>query len=158
MNRAGGNLCRSWRGRAGAVLALLPGLAAAILWQPGGAGAQTHAGHGAGAAAAGIEPAAVVLPPLDGAEVIGQRVFAAKCAACHAASLTGVEGAGPPLLHPYYVPGHHSDTAIENAVRHGAPAHHWTFGDMPPVKGLTGADIAAVIAYVRAVQQANGIR
>lgn len=47
--------------------------------------------------------------------------------------------------------------AIAMAVRNGVRAHHWNFGDMPPVRGLTEADVKAVTAYVRAVQRASGI-
>jgi len=145
------------RRRALAVLVLVATIASAVALHPAPLGAQMHA-HGAGDQTSGIDPADVVIPPLEGAQAYGGRVFAAKCVACHGDVLTGVEGAGPPLLHDFYVPGHHSDGAIEAAVRRGAPAHHWPFGDMPAVKGLTGADIAAVIGYIRSVQQANGIR
>ncbi len=145
------------RHRALAGLALVATIAGAVALRPGPVGAQMHA-HGAGDQTVGIDPADVVIPPLEGAQAYGARVFAAKCVACHGELLTGVEGAGPPLLHDFYVPGHHSDGAIEAAVRRGAQAHHWPFGDMPAVKGLTGADIAAVIGYIRSVQQANGIR
>ncbi|MCU9847743.1 cytochrome c [Defluviimonas sp. WL0024] len=100
---------------------------------------------------------AVVMPDLAGELVAGQRGFAAKCASCHGEALTGVEAKGPPLLHPYYEPGHHGDEAFVRAVRQGARAHHWSFGDMAPVEGLTDADIAAITGYVRAVQKANGI-
>jgi len=44
---------------------------------------------------------------------------------------------------------------------HGlAPAgvRHWRFGDMPPVEGLSRRDVAAIVAYVRELQRANGIR
>lgn len=146
------------RRRALAVLVLVATIAGAVALRPGPVGAQMHTGHGAGDRTAVIDPTDVVIPPLEGAQLYGGRVFAAKCVACHGDLLTGVEGAGPPLLHDFYVPGHHSDGAIEAAVRRGAPAHHWPFGDMPAVKGLTGADIAAVIGYIRSVQQANGIR
>jgi len=145
------------RHRALAGLVLVATVAGAAALRPAPVGAQMHA-HGAGDQTAVIDAADVVIPALEGAQLYGGRVFAAKCVACHGDVLTGVEGAGPPLLHDFYVPGHHSDGAIEAAVRRGAPAHHWPFGDMPAVKGLTGADIAAVIGYIRAVQQANGIR
>ena len=115
------------------------------------------AGEGPAAGGGAMAPADVILPELSGALLAGQRGFAAKCASCHGVGLTGVEGAGPPLLHSYYEPGHHGDGAFFVAVRNGVRAHHWGFGNMPPVAGLTDADIAAITAYVRAVQKANGI-
>ncbi|MEE9388504.1 MAG: cytochrome c, partial [Paracoccaceae bacterium] len=35
--------------------------------------------------------------------------------------------------------------------------HHWRFGSMPPVEGLTDGDVAMVVDYVRTLQRANGI-
>lgn len=60
-------------------------------------------------------------------------------------------------MHIYYESGHHADFAILRAVRQGVKAHHWTFGDMASVKGLTDADIAAITRNLRELQRANGI-
>ena len=70
---------------------------------------------------------------------------------------SGIEGKGPPLVHKYYHPGHHGDAAFFQAARNGVRSHHWRFGDMPPVKGLTDADIKAIVRYVRELQKENGI-
>jgi hypothetical protein len=43
------------------------------------------------------------------------------------------------------------------AARQGSRAHHWSFGDMPPVPGVSDAELADIIAFVREVQHANGI-
>jgi hypothetical protein len=43
------------------------------------------------------------------------------------------------------------------AVKNGVRAHHWRFGDMPPVDGLTQSDVMNIVAYVRELQRANGI-
>ena len=44
------------------------------------------------------------------------------------------------------------------AARNGVRAHHWPFGNMPPVEQpLTDGELAAIIAYVRELQRANGI-
>lgn len=94
---------------------------------------------------------------LDPLAETGARIFTAVCAECHGASAGGHEGKGPPLVHRIYEPSHHADEAFQRAVAHGVRSHHWPFGDMPPVKGLTRADVAAVLAWVRAVQRANGI-
>ena len=64
---------------------------------------------------------------------------------------------GPPLVHAIYRPGHHADVAFELAVRRGARAHHWRFGDMPPQPTVTATDIGQITHYVRLLQQANGI-
>jgi mono/diheme cytochrome c family protein len=56
-----------------------------------------------------------------------------------------------------YEPSHHGDAAFAFAVRQGVPAHHWQFGDMPPQAGVSDADIANIVAYVRALQTASGI-
>ncbi|NND85400.1 MAG: hypothetical protein HKN46_09655, partial [Acidimicrobiia bacterium] len=42
------------------------------------------------------------------------------------------------------------------AARNGVRAHHWTFGDMAPVEGLTDADLEAIVAFVREQQRVNG--
>ena len=64
---------------------------------------------------------------------------------------------GPPLVHPYYAPGHHADAAFYQAVRVGVTAHHWHFGDMPPRPEVSMDQVGRILAYVRALQRANGI-
>ena len=72
--------------------------------------------------------------------------------------LAGQEGIAPPLVHRIYEPSHHGDMAFVLAARNGVRAHHWPFGDMPPVgQPLTDGELAAIIAYVRELQRANGI-
>ncbi|MDZ4134521.1 MAG: cytochrome c [Paracoccaceae bacterium] len=108
-------------------------------------------------AAKGAPLVQVVLPELQGDAVIGARVFEAKCAACHGNNGTGVDGAGPPLIHKIYEPSHHGDAAFLAAAQNGVRAHHWKFGNMLPIKAITRAEVGMVVAYIRAVQQANGI-
>jgi cytochrome c len=101
---------------------------------------------------------AVVLPPsLSEPEEIGKRGYDAVCAACHGANGQGRDGIAPPLVHRIYEPSHHGDMAFLLAVRQGVRAHHWQFGDMPPIAGLTDDDVTKIVAYVRALQRANGI-
>ena len=88
---------------------------------------------------------------------IGERAFNAKCAACHGTNAAGREGKGPPFVHKIYEPNHHSDMAFVVAAKNGVRSHHWRFGNMPPVKGVTDADVKAITAYVRALQKENGI-
>lgn len=101
--------------------------------------------------------AEVSRPELAGEAEMGARAFTAFCASCHGETAGGLAGKGPPLIHRIYEPGHHGDGAIMAAVRNGSRAHHWPFGDMPPVEGITDAEIGSIIAFIRAVQKANGI-
>ncbi|MCB1341878.1 MAG: cytochrome c [Pseudooceanicola sp.] len=112
----------------------------------------------AGGALAGAPLVEVQLPDGLGPEAtIGKSVYTAKCAVCHGANAAGQAGTAPPLIHRIYEPSHHGDEAFQRAAALGARAHHWRFGDMPPVKGLTRGDVAMVIAYIREMQRANGI-
>lgn len=88
---------------------------------------------------------------------IGKTAFDAKCAACHGADADGQVGVAPPLIHKIYEPSHHGDESFQRAVAQGVRAHHWRFGDMPPVDGLTRGDVQVIVAYIREVQRANGI-
>lgn len=88
---------------------------------------------------------------------IGQKAFNAICAACHGVNAAGQNGIAPPLVFKTYESGHHADEAFQRAVQYGVQAHHWNFGNMPPVKGLTRAEVQYIISYVRELQRANGI-
>ena len=105
------------------------------------------------------EPLATVIAPasLTELEQFGVTAFTAKCADGHGVNGAGRAGIAPPLVHKIYEPSHHGDMAFDLAARNGVRAHHWLFGNMPPVEGLTGADIGAMVAYVRAMQRENGI-
>ncbi|MGP6090033.1 c-type cytochrome [Antarctobacter jejuensis] len=108
--------------------------------------------------AAGAPILTVSLPDSLSAEAqLGKRAFDAVCAACHGTDATGKTGFGPPLVHKIYEPSHHGDMAFFLAVQNGVRAHHWKFGDMPAQDGLTKADVAGIITYVRELQRANGI-
>jgi len=86
----------------------------------------------------------------------GQMLYEASCATCHGNDLRGTEQ-GPPFLDATYAPNHHSDEAFFAAVANGVQPHHWNFGPMPPLEGLTDDDVGAIIAYVRAAQEQDGI-
>lgn len=88
---------------------------------------------------------------------IGQRLFEAKCADCHGPNAVGQAGVAPPLIHVIYEPNHHGDESFQRAVALGVRAHHWKFGNMPAVAGLTRAEVKFIIAYVRELQRHNGI-
>jgi len=88
---------------------------------------------------------------------IGERVFNASCAACHGTNAAGQNGVAPPLIFITYAPNHHGDGSFLSAARNGVQSHHWDFGNMPPVDGLTNSDIAALVRYIRELQRENGI-
>ena len=87
----------------------------------------------------------------------GKGMFTTYCAACHGADLKGTDK-GPPMLHKVYEPSHHGDPAFQMAVSKGVRAHHWQFGDMPPVPGVTPDDVAHITAFIRMEQRKVGIR
>lgn len=94
-------------------------------------------------------------PPVAGSQAqldLGEEVFGANCATCHG---EGAQGglAGPPLVHEIYEPDHHPDAAFRAAIANGVSPHHWEFAGMPPIQGLSEAEVDAVIAYVRGRQQ-----
>ncbi len=102
---------------------------------------------------------AVAVPTsLSDQEQIGKRAFDAVCAACHGANAQGKQGVAPPLVHKIYEPNHHGDMAFVLAAQNGVRAHHWRFGNMPAVEGVTQRDVLNIVAYVRALQRENGIK
>ncbi len=99
---------------------------------------------------------AVSVPALSEPAVAGQQAFNTTCVLCHGVNAAGTNQ-GPPLVHRIYEPGHHADFAFRNAVSQGVPAHHWNFGNMPPVPGVSEEQVEQIICYVRELQRANGI-
>ena len=89
--------------------------------------------------------------------MLGKQAFDIKCASCHAENAVGQHGVAPPLVHKIYEPNHHGDESFQLAVAMGVRAHHWKFGNMPAIEGLTRADVKPIIAYVRELQRHNGI-
>jgi mono/diheme cytochrome c family protein len=87
----------------------------------------------------------------------GSSLFAAHCAVCHGPEALGTEQ-GPPLIHRIYEPSHHSNLAFYRAIALGVHQHHWEFGDMPPVPGVSGEDAAYIISWIRQQQQLAGIQ
>jgi mono/diheme cytochrome c family protein len=98
-----------------------------------------------------------ILSELSGLATIGKRGFDKNCAACHGENAVGQDGVAPPLVHKIYEPSHHGDESFQRAVAMGVRAHHWKFGNMPAIEGLTRADVKAITAYVRELQRHNGI-
>lgn len=99
----------------------------------------------------------VAVPALDALALEGEALFNANCARCHGVNAAGNDGSGPPFVHLIYEPNHHGDAAFFRAATNGVRAHHWRFGNMPPVPKVSQDDITKIVAYVRTIQRANGI-
>lgn len=146
-------------GLAGLVVA---GVVAVLIW--GGAPGDDRARptvntrmHGSEAAAPAPNADDIVMPArLSSPAQMGQIAFEENCASCHGRKAAGTDK-GPPLIHKIYEPSHHADFAFQRAARFGVQAHHWRFGDMPPVESVNDKQIEWITRYVREVQRANGI-
>ncbi len=106
---------------------------------------------------AGEAPGAVVAAtaPATAGAVDGAALYQVKCASCHGTDLRGTTK-GPSHLSQVYEPSHHGDDGFRSAINNGAQQHHWNFGDMAAVPGLSTAEVDAIIAYVRDVQTREG--
>lgn len=101
----------------------------------------------------------ITLPAALSAEATsGKALFEANCVQCHGTNAVGQNGVAPPLIHKIYEPNHHGDESFQRAAALGVRGHHWPFGDMPPVEGLSRDDVALIIHYIRELQRANGIQ
>lgn len=95
---------------------------------------------------------------LDDTAEAGKRAYvAATCVECHGPNGGGVGGKGPPLIHRIYDTEHHADAELVSSTIHGVRAHHWPFGEMPAIEGISETEAETIIAFLRAVQRANGI-
>lgn len=86
----------------------------------------------------------------------GASAFRANCARCHGIVGKGTDQ-GPPLVHDIYRPGHHADITFHWAVSKGSQQHHWQFGNMPPIPGVTPEEVGHIIAFIRELQRKEGI-
>lgn len=86
----------------------------------------------------------------------GKALFDRHCLVCHGPEGRGSQ-TGPALVHAVYVPSHHADEAFLLAVARGVRAHHWRFGDMPPLPDLPPAQVKLITAYVRGLQEKAGL-
>ncbi len=87
---------------------------------------------------------------------LNQLMYGKFCASCHGVDLKGTKK-GPPFLHRVYHPGHHGDGSFFLAAKRGVRAHHWKFGNMPPVPEANEGIIASIVKYVRYVQKQAGL-
>ncbi len=97
-----------------------------------------------------------IAPQMTGQLNLGKLAYDRFCAECHGVNATGSDK-GPTFINRVYHPGHHADGAFFIAPKQGARQHHWKFGNMKKVEGVTDAQLKNIVAYVRAVQKANGL-
>ena len=126
-------------------------VAGAFMWR------QHNTMHHPIAVGEGEPIAQVSVPALTAAAKMGETAFDENCSVCHGENAAGQQGVAPPLIHKIYEPSHHGDQSFVLAVKRGVRAHHWPFGNMPPVPGVTDQQISTIIAYVRELQRAIGI-
>ena len=145
-----------WGGAA--VAAALIGGFAAIVYSGDGAGGHSMVPPDTSDVAEGAPIVEVAVPAsFSDQEVLGRNAFDGLCAQCHGANAGGQNGVAPPLVHKIYEPSHHGDESFWIATQRGVQAHHWRFGNMPAIDGLTRADVKNIVAYIRALQRENGI-
>jgi mono/diheme cytochrome c family protein len=87
----------------------------------------------------------------------GEAAYHQYCAACHGKTAAGTD-LGPSFINRIYEPNHHPDQAFLFAARMGVRAHHWKFGDMPKIAGVSDDEIKQIIGYVRWLQRQAGIK
>ena len=86
----------------------------------------------------------------------GEAKFNAHCSACHGPQAAGTQQ-GPPLVHKIYEPNHHGDAAFLRDAEFGVKAHHWEFGNMPKIEGVSPAEVEQITRYVRWLQRQAGL-
>ena len=101
-------------------------------------------------------PVRAVAGPVPREYQAGERSFDTYCSGCHGVRAVGTDR-GPPFVHRIYEPSHHGDQAFYRAVAFGVRAHHWGFGDMPPVSGISRDEVTGIISYIRWLQRESGI-
>ncbi|MBI5233264.1 MAG: cytochrome c [Deltaproteobacteria bacterium] len=82
----------------------------------------------------------------------GKEMFIRHCRVCHGEKAAGTDK-GPALVHKVYHPSHHADWSFYLAVQNGVKAHHFSFGDMPPIKAVAREEVGEIVRYVRGLQK-----
>jgi mono/diheme cytochrome c family protein len=95
--------------------------------------------------------------PVPAELATGETLYRLHCSICHGPSAIGTDH-GPSLLWKVYASSHHSDASFYLAVKQGVRAHHWLFGNMPPLPHVTEDEVTQIIPYVRWLQQQAGVR
>ena len=115
----------------------------------------------AAAGGAGLAQSGAIYPDPKEPEMtprlqLGLMNYSAYCAVCHGKTAGGSD-IGPTFIHRVYHPNHHTDGHFFAAPKRGTPAHHFKFGDMPPVEEVNNAQLDLITEYIRAVQRVNGL-
>lgn len=129
---------------------------AGLVFLTGCSEAQTDSRHEGHHVEEGSSPVVTKTAPVPKELESGEGLFNNNCARCHGPRATGTQQ-GPPLVHKIYEPSHHADFAFQRAAAQGVRAHHWKFGNMPKIEGVTPDDVTGIIRYVRWLQQQAGI-
>ena len=98
-----------------------------------------------------------VAQPVPAEFADGERLYNQQCVGCHGPRGLGTSK-GPPLISPIYFPNHHSDAAFQVAVQRGVTPHHFNFGPMPPIPGVSPDEVTAITRYVRWLQRQSGLQ
>ncbi len=98
----------------------------------------------------------IIVPQFSAEAAAGEVVFNGSCAACHGVNAAGT-ALGPALVSKIYQTRIHADFALRAAMENGVTPHHGRYAPMPPQEQITEAEVEILIAYIRELQQANGI-
>jgi hypothetical protein len=99
---------------------------------------------------------ALSTPKVPFKHALGMKKYQKNCSSCHGKWIEGTKN-GPPLLHGFYKPSHHNDRAFYRAVLKGIFEHHWKFGAMPRIEGITVKDMDKIVPFLRWLQQEKGL-
>ncbi|MBI3611316.1 MAG: cytochrome c [Nitrospirae bacterium] len=108
------------------------------------------------ALAASATPPASTTAQVPNEYTKGEAAFNRYCAACHGKVAAGTDH-GPTFIHRIYEPNHHGDQSFLLAPRMGVRAHHWNYGDMPKIEGVSDEDLKQIVGYIRWLQRQAGI-
>ena len=98
----------------------------------------------------------ITTPKVPFKHALGMKKYQDNCASCHGKWIEGTQS-GPPLFHGFYKPSHHGDPAFYRAALKGVFAHHWKFGPMPKIEGITKKDMDKIVPFIRWLQQEKGL-
>ncbi len=96
-------------------------------------------------------------PSISASVQLGGIAYAEECTGCHGRTARGTER-GPNLIHADYGPARRSDAQFRRALSEGKLARRAGYEDMPPVKDRSERHLNRLVAFLRDVQRANGIR
>ena len=102
--------------------------------------------------------ASPTIPELSASALHGREIINTQCAECHGVDGTGGSRKGPPILHSMYRDEIFPDFVFKRSVLEGKREKNWRFGPMPAMPDLSDEDVDGVIAFVREVQRATGMK